>query len=123
MTRPQVYLTRMVLFVCVVAVAAAWMFVGFDTIPRAFMANRWLNGLIIGVILLGIGYIFRQVVSLSPEVDWIETFRRNEPSLAVQKPPPPASLDGDHAGRAPGAALAVGDVDARAPGQHRVAAR
>ena len=87
MTRPQVYLTRMVLFVCVVAVAAAWMFVGFDTIPRAFMANRWLNGLIIGVILLGIGYIFRQVVSLSPEVDWIETFRRNEPSLAVQKPP------------------------------------
>ena len=87
MTRPQVYLTRMVLFVCVVAVAAAWMFVGFDTIPRAFMANRWLNGLIIGVIFLGIGYIFRQVISLSPEVDWIETFRRNEPSLAVQKPP------------------------------------
>ena len=87
MTRPQVYLTRMVLFLCVVAVAAAWMFVGFDTIPRAFMANRWLNGLIIGVIFLGVGYIFRQVVSLSPEVDWIETFRRNEPSLAVQKPP------------------------------------
>ena len=87
MTRPQVYLTRMVLFLCVVAVAATWMFVGFDTIPRAFMANRWLNGLIIGVILLGIGYIFRQVVSLSPEVAWIETFRRNEPSLAVQKPP------------------------------------
>ncbi len=87
MTRPQVYLTRMVLFLCVVAVAATWMFVGFDTIPRAFMANRWLNGLIIGVILLGIGYIFRQIISLSPEVDWIETFRRNEPSLAVQKPP------------------------------------
>ena len=87
MTRPQVYLTRMVLFLCVVAVAATWMFVGFDTIPRAFMANRWLNGLIIGVIFLGIGYIFRQIISLSPEVDWIETFRRNEPSLAVQKPP------------------------------------
>lgn len=87
MTRPQVYLTRMVLFLCVVAVATTWMFVGFDTIPRAFMANRWLNGLIIGVIFLGIGYIFRQIISLSPEVDWIETFRRNEPSLAVQKPP------------------------------------
>ncbi len=87
MTRPQVYLTRMVLFLCVVTVAATWMFVGFDTIPRAFMANRWLNGLIIGVILLGIGYIFRQIISLSPEVDWIETFRRNEPSLALQKPP------------------------------------
>jgi len=87
MTRPQVYLTRMVLFLCVVAVATTWMFVGFDTIPRAFMANRWLNGLIIGVILLGIGYIFRQIISLSPEVDWIEAFRRNEPSLAVQKPP------------------------------------
>jgi len=87
MTRPQVYLTRMVLFLGVVAVAAAWMFVGFDTIPRAFMANRWLNGLIIGVILLGVGYIFRQVISLSPEVDWIETFRRNEPSLTAQKPP------------------------------------
>jgi hypothetical protein len=77
----------MVMFLGIVAVAAAWMFVGFDTIPRAFMANRWLNGLIIGVILLGVGYIFRQVISLSPEVDWIETFRRNEPSLAVQKPP------------------------------------
>ena len=87
MTRPQVYLTRMVLFLCVVAVAATWLFVGFETIQRAFLANRWLNGLIIGVILLGIGYIFRQVISLDPEVRWIETFRRNEPSLAVQKPP------------------------------------
>ena len=87
MTRPQVYLTRMVMFLGVVAVAAAWLFVGFDTIPRAFMANRWLNGLIIGVLLLGIGYIFRQVISLDPEVRWIETFRRNEPSLSVQKPP------------------------------------
>ena len=87
MTRPQVYLTRMVMFLGVVAAAAAWLFVGFDTIPRAFMANKWLNGLIIGVLLLGIGYIFRQVISLDPEVRWIETFRRNEPSLSVQKPP------------------------------------
>ena len=77
----------MVLFLCVVAVAATWLFVGFDTIQRAFLANRWLNGLIIGVILLGVGYIFRQVISLDPEVRWIETFRRNEPSLALQKPP------------------------------------
>jgi len=55
-----------------------------------FLANTALNGLIVGVLFLGIIYNFRQVLRLYPEVSWIEEFRRNldEDVLhpAAQKP-------------------------------------
>ena len=84
MTRPQIFLTRMTLFLGVVIAAAVAL---SDMLQRAFVANPLLNGLILGVLLLGIAYIFRQVLSLYPEVRWIEQFRRATPGLSVQKPP------------------------------------
>ena len=59
----------------------------FEPILRAFMANPALNGLIVGVLVLGIVYIFRHVVMLNPEVSWIEQYRTKGPGLSVQKPP------------------------------------
>ena len=41
----------------------------------AFMANPLLNGVIVGVLLVGIAYSFRSVLGLVPEIDWLERFR------------------------------------------------
>jgi hypothetical protein len=69
MNRPQRYLFRMIAFVVIVAGACAAL---YPQLKDAFVANGVLNGLILGVLLLGILYIFRQVISLRPEVAWLE---------------------------------------------------
>ncbi|HYC05470.1 MAG TPA: flagellar motor protein MotA [Azospirillaceae bacterium] len=70
------HLTRMALFLAVVAAVAV---VLLPAIQSAFMANPGLNGLIVGVLLLGIVFIFRQVLMLRPEAAWLEAFRRGQP--------------------------------------------
>ncbi len=72
MTRPHQYLIRMLLFLGAVVAAGSMLFMAFH---EAFMANPALNGLIVGVLLLGIIYNFRQVIRLYPEVTWIENYR------------------------------------------------
>lgn len=57
------------------AVVAAVAIVLLPSIRGAFMANPALNGLILGSFLLGILYIFRQVLTLRPEVAWLEAYR------------------------------------------------
>ncbi len=84
MTRPRRYLIIMVGFIILVAAIGAALYRG---IAAAFMANPALNGFILFVLVAGIAYVLRQVISLRPEVDWIETFRRNEPGLSVQRQP------------------------------------
>src|SRR5215469_14985284 len=42
---------------------------------NAFMGNPGVNGVILIILLAGIAYIFRQVMLLDPEIDWIENFR------------------------------------------------
>jgi hypothetical protein len=54
---------------------------------EVFLANTGLNGLIIGVLVLGIGYIFQQVYGLSREVAWIEAIRTGRPGVSVQARP------------------------------------
>ncbi len=72
MTRPHTYLVRMLLFLAAVVTVATLL---FPPLSRFFMANAPLNGLIVGVLLIGIIYNFRQVLRLFPEVDWIDGFR------------------------------------------------
>lgn len=84
MASPQTYVIRMAIFVGVVIVLCAIL---FGPLQRAFSANVPLNGLILGVLLLGIMYNFRQVLMLSPEVHWIERFRRSSPTLSESRPP------------------------------------
>ena len=99
MTRPQRYLGRMIIFLVIVLLIAGAL---VGELQSAFLANAALNGAILGVLILGIIYIVRQVLLLRPEVDWIETYRRNEPGLSVQKSPnllaPMASMLGERSG-------------------------
>jgi hypothetical protein len=53
----------------------------FQPLREAFLANAPLNGLIVGVLVLGIFYNFRQVFMLDPEVTWIEGFRSDGAAL------------------------------------------
>jgi hypothetical protein len=109
MTGPGRYLTRMLLFVlAVVALVAAL----FPALVHAFMANVALNASIVGVLLLGILYIFRQVLQLAPEARWLDTYRRNAPGLSVQRQPrllaPLSAMLGDRqAGRMTLSAIAT----------------
>ncbi len=91
MYRPQRYLVRMVLFLIIVGIAVAFL---APRLKDAFLANTLLNGMILGVLLLGIIYIFRQVVSLNPEIGWLARLKAETSerlifpeSLATEKPP------------------------------------
>lgn len=69
----------MAVFLAAVTVVAAVLSPG---LTRAFLANPALNGLIVGVFLIGIGLTFRQVLLLKPEMEWLESWRRGQPVLS-----------------------------------------
>ncbi len=99
MTRPGRYLIRMAVFI--IAVAAAALFAE-PVLRRFFLGNPAVNGTILGILLAGIIYIFRQVVLINPEVNWIEHFRRNQASVSTERMPrllsPMATMLGDRRG-------------------------
>ncbi len=99
MTRPHLYILRMAAFLVAVALIVVFL---LGTLLEAFRANPALNGLILGVLLLGVLYIFRQVQLLYAEVDWISGFRSNLPGASVRPPPrmlaPMASMVGERQG-------------------------
>ena len=84
MTSPQRFVVRMALFVIAVGLLSFFLVL---PLRRAFEANVFLNGLIVGVLVLGVFYNFRQVFVLFPEVAWIERFRKNSPNPSHSKPP------------------------------------
>jgi hypothetical protein len=57
-------------------------------IRHSFMANPGLNTLIIGVLLVGIVYAFRQVLRLYPEIAWVNNFRISDPASTSEKSTP-----------------------------------
>ena len=85
MTRPRRYLIRMAVFVLAVAAGAALL---ERPLAEYFMGNPAVNGVILGILLAGIFYIFGQVLRLNPEVAWIERFRRSPdaPNLNMSTP-------------------------------------
>jgi hypothetical protein len=52
-------------------------------LSNAFMANPAFNGIILGVLVVGILINFRQVLILEPERKWIEKFRRSDPERPI----------------------------------------
>jgi hypothetical protein len=98
---PRMFLVRMLVFLILCALIG---FVLQHQILNAFMANPWLNGLIVGVLLIGIVLSFHRVIRLFPEVAWVNGFRRADPGLAVSREPvllaPMATiLSGERVGR------------------------
>jgi len=79
MTHPRRFLIRMALFLVVVIVCVGVLHEGLE---RAFSHNMGLNGLILGILLVGVGMNFRQVFSLGREVRWVEAFRANQPMVS-----------------------------------------
>lgn len=71
----------MIIFLVAVLVVAGVLFL---PLADAFMANAPLNGVILGVAIIGILFVFQQVFRLAPEAAWIDSFRN---SMSVQRDP------------------------------------
>jgi hypothetical protein len=80
MTRPTVFLVRMLLFLVAVGVVAGLL---SPVLITAFEHNPGLNSFILLILALGIGWNLRQVLRLSPEVTWIETFKNARARVAA----------------------------------------
>src|SRR4030081_1325810 len=100
LSSPRIFLVRMLVFLILCALVVLIL---YKQIWTAFLANPGLNALIIGVLVIGIALAFRQVIRLSPEVNWVNGFRLADPGIAVERPPvllaPMAVLLGDRIGR------------------------
>lgn len=76
-------------------------FILYRTIWAAFLANPGLNGLIVGVMLVGIVLALQQVVRLFKEIRWVNDLATSDPNTPfVTTPPallaPMAALLGNH---------------------------
>ena len=91
---PQIYLVRMVVFLILVGFIALIL---YRTIAKAFMANPGLNGLIFGVLFVGVVFGIRNVVRLFREIRWVNALPRGDAGSV--RPPillaPMATLLGD----------------------------
>ncbi|GAB4139831.1 MAG: hypothetical protein Tsb0016_06690 [Sphingomonadales bacterium] len=84
MTQPNRFLVPMLGFIAAVAVVAG---VLLPTLRTAFLSNAALNGLILGVLVLGIGYVMRQVIRLKPEIAWIDAFGKTAEATSTAPQP------------------------------------
>src|SRR5688500_12179329 len=83
LSSPRVFLVRMLIFLIIAAFVPL---VLYREVAAAFMNNPGLNGLIVGVLIIGIAMAVRNVVGLMPEVRWVNSFRRRETTFD-QAPP------------------------------------
>jgi hypothetical protein len=86
MTRPTTYLIRMAVFLVLVAAAVGML---SPVLWTVFWNNPGLNGLILLVLAVGIGWNLRQVLLLAPEVAWLEYYQAGPDHLT---PAPTARL-------------------------------
>ena len=102
MTRPTRYLFTMAAFTAIVGGG------GLLILPQlewAFRANPILNGIILGVLVIGIIHAFRAVTILGFGASWIEDFRRSAEGSGAPASVPPrimaaaATMLGERSGR------------------------
>ncbi len=89
MTRPTHVFLWMIPFLGLVALAVA---VLYAPLAEAFQSNPAFNGIILLVFLIGIIINFRQVISLSSEVAWINKYRGKRKFLGPRAPAEPRML-------------------------------
>jgi hypothetical protein len=85
LSRPTIYLALMAVFVGLAGFLALILFLPIST---AFAANPGLNGLIIGVLLLGVVLAVFQVFRLFPEIRWVNAFRLVDYGAGQDQPNP-----------------------------------
>jgi hypothetical protein len=84
MRGPHRFVVRMVLFLLLVTGLAVLL---GQPLLAAFMGNPAINGVILGILVAGIIYIFRQVVALRPASNWIDAFRERLADRDLTAPP------------------------------------
>ena len=72
LSSPMVFFWIMVIFLILTGFVAAIL---YRQIQSAFLSNPGLNGLILGVLAVGILMVFTHVIRLRPEVRWVNSFR------------------------------------------------
>jgi hypothetical protein len=99
-TGPWNYVVWMALFIAVVIALGVFL---LEPLEEAFRANMAINGLILGVLFIGVLYTFAQALSIGPAARWLVRFRSTDNSEALPPPPPMiapmASMIGDTDGR------------------------
>ena len=75
MSNPLPYLVRMLLFLAAV-VGLAYLL--HHDLLRVFLNTPILNSVIVAVLVIGIFFVMRQVISLWPEVRWLRRFQHRE---------------------------------------------
>jgi hypothetical protein len=83
LSSPRIFLVRMIIFLIIASFVPL---VLYRQIASAFMNNPGLNGLILGVLVVGIVLAMRNVIGLIPEVRWVNSFRRREISFDTNPP-------------------------------------
>ena len=84
LSNPQVFLLSMIIFLVIVGFVAAIL---YRQVSTAFVTNPGLNGLILGVLAVGIILVFLQVIGLFREVRWVNTFRSGDTLMAARREP------------------------------------
>jgi hypothetical protein len=77
LSSPQVFLYSMLVFLAIAGFISAIL---YRQISTAFSTNPGLNGLILGVLVVGILLAFLQVVRLFREIRWVNSFRAGSES-------------------------------------------
>ena len=97
LSSPMPFFWTMVIFLIIVGFVAAIL---FRQAHAAFVSNPGLNGLILGVLAIGILLVFSHVLSLRPEVRWFNSFRAAGSAEKVGRDPvllaPMRALIGKH---------------------------
>jgi hypothetical protein len=89
LSSPRIFLVRMLVFLILAGFVALIL---YRQIISAFMKNPGLNGLILGVLIIGILLAFRQVIRLFREIRWVNNHRPSgerlrEPEMPVMLAP------------------------------------
>jgi len=78
MKKPGQYLIRMVVFLIIVV--AIVLLISSDLF-KSFLSNPGLNGVILGVLVIGVIHIIRQPLLLLKETSWLDDYRFNQNGL------------------------------------------
>lgn len=99
-TGPWNYIVWMAMFTALVIALSVFL---LEPLETAFRANMAINGLILGVLAIGVLYTFAQALSIGPAARWLIRFRSSEHPSTLPPPPsmiaPMASMIGDADGR------------------------
>ena len=72
MSYPTRYIIRMMVFLLVITTIVGFL---YSPLSWAFFGNPVINGIILMVLVIGIGFIFRQTTRLLPEYRWMRVMR------------------------------------------------